>query len=57
MRLRELAPGQELEAEIAADSQSRWKLGIITEHARARQVAFTRLESGHILVRLQKGEP
>jgi hypothetical protein len=46
-----------MEAEIAADADSRWKLGVIAEHASARQVAFTRLESGHILVRLQKGEP
>jgi folate-binding Fe-S cluster repair protein YgfZ len=45
-----------MEAEIAADADSRWKLGVITEHAKAEQVATSRLESGHILVRLRKAK-
>ena len=57
MHLRSLHPGQEMEAEIAADADSRWKLGVIAEHARAAQVSSTRLESGHLLVLLRKGAP
>ncbi|MEW5774802.1 MAG: hypothetical protein AB1916_14890 [Thermodesulfobacteriota bacterium] len=57
MHLRSLPPGQEMEAEIAADADSRWKLAVIAGHAKAAQVASDRLESGHILVRLRKGEP
>ncbi len=57
MHLRSLVPGQEMEAEIAADADSRWKLGIIAEHARAAQVSSSRLDSGHLLVRLRKEEP
>lgn len=56
MHLRALDPGQEMEAEINADSDSRWKLGIITGHCRAEQVGSTRLESGHLVVRLRKAE-
>ncbi len=56
MHLRSLDPGQEMEAEIAADANSRWKLGVITEHAHAQQMDTTRLDSGHILVRLRKVE-
>lgn len=56
MHLRTLDPGQEMEAEINADSDSRWKLGIITEHNHARQVGSARLESGHLVVRLRKSD-
>lgn len=56
MHLRSLDPGQEMEAEIAADANSRWKLGVITEHASAEQVDTARLDSGHLLVRLRKVE-
>jgi len=56
LHLRSLDPGQEVEAEIAADANSRWKLGVITEHAQAEQIDTIRLDSGHLLVRLRKGD-
>lgn len=46
-----------MEAEIAGDTNSRWKLGVIAEHAGAEEVATSILESGHLLVRLRRGEP
>jgi len=55
--LRSLDPGQEMEAEIAGDTNSRWKLGVIAGHAGAAEVDVSRLDSGHLLVRLRKGEP
>lgn len=55
--LRALGPGQEMEAEIAGDTNSRWKLGVIAGHAGAEEVASSILESGLILVRLRKATP
>ena len=46
-----------MEAEIAGDTTSHWKLGVIAEHFGAQEVAVSRLESGYLLVRLRKGEP
>lgn len=53
-RLRDLPPGAELEAEIAADPDQRYKLEVIAGHRGAQVVARQRLESGHWVCRLRK---
>lgn len=53
-RLRDLPPGAELEAEIAADPDQRYKLEVIAGHRGAQVVARQRQESGHWVCRLRK---